>query len=106
MPPLITADGFARGLRFSAFAKLEDKRMVLHVVNYNVALSETPAVLTTVENVPLTLHLPQGRRATSVRLHDPDLPTVSTLACTGSTGRVTATIPIVRAYAILEIALD
>lgn len=106
MPPFIEAERFSRGLRFSAFTKLEDERMVLHVVNYNVAIGETPAVLTNVEGVRVTLNLPPGRAVQFVRLHDPDHPSVSNLRFTSSHGQVTATIPRVRTYAVLEIALD
>jgi len=101
--PLVQAQGDARGLRFSAFVGTEERRMTLHVVNYNVSFAENPAGVRPVESVGIAIPLPRGWESESVRVHDPDAEIAETLPFTQENGALKVTLPRVRLYKVLEI---
>jgi len=103
-PSLIKAQGFARGLRFSAFVKPEERRMTLHVVNYNVRFRETPATVEPVEDVVVALPVPDGWTVRSVKSHDPDVKGIRDLPFAQEDGVLKVTLPKVRIYKVVEVA--
>jgi len=104
MPPLAPATGLARGLRFAAFAHRGDEpKLVLHVVNYNVAVHDEDHPVTPVHDVAIRLPLPQGWAITAVQVHDPDHDAPDKLAFRTEGQAVTFVLPQVSIYAVVEL---
>lgn len=104
MPPLAPATGLARGLRFSAFAHRGGQpKLVVHVVNYNVAVREEGHPARTVRNVAIRLPLPQGWAVSAVQVHDPDQDSPNKLAFRTEGQAVTFVLPQVSIYAVVEL---
>jgi len=104
MPALAPATGLTRGLRFSAFAHRNGQpKLVVHVVNYNVAVCEEGHPATPVRNVAIRLPLPQGWAVSAVQVHDPDQDSPNKLAFRTEGQAVTFVLPQVRVYAVVEL---
>ena len=101
--PLLQGKGIERGLRFSAFVNLAERRMVLHVLNYNVAFREKPAVVTEVGAVTLAVPGPDGVDGAAARVYDPDVDEVVEVDAKGGDGRCSFTLPSVRIYKVVEL---
>ena len=106
MAALIEGKGLARGLRFSAFVKPDERRMALHAVNYNVAHRERPAKAAKVRDVAVTLPLPAGWAVRAVRAYDPDRERVVEMKFDIQEGRLKFSLPTVRIYRVIEIAAE
>jgi len=73
--------------------------LLLHLLNYDV--ERRPSV----ENVEISVRLPQGKAASSVRLYSPDAAPSPTLAHASKGEWVIFTVPRVSTYSIAKIAL-
>ncbi len=79
--PIAPSDGPLRGVRFAAYSRTGPPEVlpfhgeiVLHAVNYNVALVGEPGRVAKLGDLPIDLPLPQGWQAKTVRCYDPDAP--------------------------------
>jgi hypothetical protein len=73
--------------------------LLLHLLNYDV--ERRPSV----ENVKISVRLPQGKTAASVRLYSPDTASSPTLAHASKGEWVVFTVPRLRTYSIAKIEL-
>ena len=98
--PISPARGRARGLRFAAYVDRAQKRLVLHAVNYNVALlGPAKGKVTRLENVRVSIPIPLGWTASSVTAFDPAKPDEELpLPFVREGPRVSFTVPQVRIY--------
>jgi len=108
-PALCSSEGRLRGVRFTAFIDPSPKprRLVLHVLNYNVSVVETnPGVVTPIKNLTIRVPLPAKWKKAKVTVYDPDSPETSLLPCTvvGSTAQIT--LPMLRIYQMLELTAE
>jgi len=104
MPPLIATRGLARGLRFAASANPRTgRRLVLHVVNYNVSVHADGHPVEAVDDIEIQLPLPKDFAVAAVRLHTPEEDTGVALPFQVQAGLLTFTLPRVRIYAVLEL---
>ena len=76
----------------------EKRQRLVHLLNYNV--KESPSI----ENVRVECAVPEGRRATAVRLHSIDLATYDTLNFQMQGSKVIFTVPQLNTYCVAAIS--
>ena len=77
--------------------------MVVHALNYNVGLRETPAKVTEVKGARITVPLPQGWTAATVKAYDPDSEGSVDVKFESKDGQLTFDLPTVRIYKVIGI---
>lgn len=92
------------GLRFEMRAKPDERRVVVHLVNYNVPLGTSSGRVRDMENFAVRVPAPPGWRPTEALLHDSrrDQPETLTLRAVGD-GFIEVTIPRLHIYAVVEV---
>jgi len=97
-------DATLAGLRFEMRCKPRDRRIVLHLLNYNVPLGSSRAKVSDIDSFKLRIPVPQGWRPTKALLHNSraDRPETLPLA-TVSRGFVEVSVPKLHIYSVLEV---
>ena len=91
------------GLRVETRATPDGRRLVLHLLNYNVPL-ESNRGAQAIEGIRLRLPMAPGRAWYSVLLHDPRTEAATPLPLRPATpASVEVTIPRLQVYAVLEV---
>jgi hypothetical protein len=105
--PSIADPESALGVRFTPFIKNEgsNRRIVLHVVNYNIplAVKDESHKVRPVTQLKTELTLPAGCRVQTVVMHDPDEHDTTQLKFRQIDGRLEIEIPAVRIYKLVDI---
>ena len=106
-PPISPSGGRQRGLRFAAYVDLGQRWIILHAVNYNVALvGANRGEVVPVEDVEVTLPLSGTRSPTSVTAIDPAGPSKGEpLRFAREPGLLTFTIPKLRVHKVVIVNL-
>lgn len=104
--PLCPSTGRLRGVRFTAFVDpaQNPKKLVLHALNYNVALVGTKAgTVTPISNLQLCIPTPALWRKVNAKVYDPDNLTPAPLDCAVVDGSVRLILPTLNIYQMVEL---
>jgi len=98
--------GRLRGIRFTAFSEpgTDSKRLVLHVVNYNVCLVEEGfGQVTSIPDLSVRVAVPKDWQKAKAKVHDPDRSKSMDIPCQIQEGRAHLTLPKLKIYEMTEI---
>jgi hypothetical protein len=102
-PPIISAKGIQKHLRFALYEK--DDQRALHVVNYNVCLLEEKRPVLDVHNVEIRMPVPEGWTDAAALCFDPDAQP-QRLDCAVKQGCARFSLPSVHIYKIVLLSKD
>ena len=107
-PALCPSEGRLRGVRFTAFIDPAPKprRLVLHALNYNVtAFDANPGVVTPATDLTLRVPVPADWARVRATTFNPDAEPPQELTCQVAEGVATITLPELRIYQMIELAV-
>jgi len=90
------------GIRLATYRSTDGRRLILHLVNYNVPLGVEPLPVEAAADLAVAVPLPRGRTLAGFRVLSPDPPSPAA-EVTVSAGVATVRIPQLRIYAVVEL---
>ena len=94
------------GLRASAYLSDDGKRLVVHLVNYNVPINGEDHRPEPVRDVVLRIPLPDGKKTSGAYCFEPGISCVTSLFFPTRKGTVNIRVPQVRIYRVIEVLLE
>jgi len=104
-PSALSCPDAQRGPHVKVNAFRASDRIIVHLVNYNVALGLKATEPEAVDGLSLSLPLPDGLKAASATSYAPDEPQAAPLPVQTASGRAQVRLPALRIYRVVELRL-